>query len=304
MNHLLINKVFIIFLFLIFLLFLSCNLSQTQNKSDDKSITITSLGWYIENIDSSFWTSSTPPSHCFYDFFIHYIGDISLNDISYAKIYEPSGYYWSLPLTSTYFNIQTKTIGGWYRCYSSSTPNILEIGNVRVEVKLTDGNISSLNKTIPAPGNLTTNNYSYVYSADSPSSSYTPMVYRANSLSGTKTTVSSTITINFKVNDANVYNGYIWFYDSSNNYIGVSKTFRDTTNGNVNSIINSSNININNTNNIVTLLNSDITFQTGNISSITRFIVVLTDGSQYVAQGKYAAYDCRSISGRIDLTIN
>lgn len=284
------------YLFVFFILVAAAGCESSENP---KTITIKSLGWFIDNIDYSYWSSGTAASHCFYQFGITYEGDISLSDVSYARIYLPgSSTYWTMPLSSSTFNSTTKRIGSsWF--YYTSTSNVLPLGTVKVEVQLTNGSMATLSKLIPAPASNSTDGYSYVHTEDysTSSSAYVQTLKRPAIVSKSKS--SSNISITFTSNDTKFYNGYIWFYDSNKTYLGMSKRFRDTLSTSVSSIINSgSSINNNGTNNTVSLVASDIDFVTGDFNQISSFIVLLTDGSQYVSFGKYSSCDSRAFSPR------
>ncbi len=260
-----INILISIVLLSFILFFITCDPIIEYN---DKSITITGLGWYIENIDSTFWTGTPLSAHCFYDFFIQYDGNISLGDIEYARVYVVSdNYYWTIPLTPEYFNSQDKVIGGWYRFYDGTNGNILPIGDLRAVVKIKKGKTSSFVKTIPAPGSSTTNGKQYVYTPEdysTGSSSYTPMIRRATIGIRTINIMTQAMEINFTVNDNLVYSGYVFLYDTNGDYVGYSKTFRDETNGSITSIINSgAGLYINGDNNKLTISNPDVTLMTG-----------------------------------------
>jgi hypothetical protein len=286
----------IVFLQMIAFLFLfSC--SQVETK---KTVSIKSIGWVSENIDLSFWsTARTDNQHSFYDFWISYNEDLSLSEIEYARIYSAGGRYWTIPLTSDYFNISKKYIGGITRFYSSTTTNYLPLTGLKFEIKLKNGESGSLVKDFPAPGSTNASVFLYQYSEDysSPNSDFSTMVKRAVINSSSITQASSTLSIQFSTDDSKVYNGWIGFYDSSDNYLGYSKSFKDSNGNLVSSII--STLNTNGSLNTVNLSDSDISFQSGcSFSQISKFIVVLTDGNQYTSQGKYSAYDCRSISAK------
>src|SRR6266540_275605 len=91
------------------------------------TLTITGLGWYEESIDPSYWVSSPPNGNtAFYDFWIHYDGDITFDDLQYARVYLPDGSYWNLARSADRLDVTNKTIGGWHRWFGA-TPNVLPI---------------------------------------------------------------------------------------------------------------------------------------------------------------------------------
>jgi hypothetical protein len=298
------KKIYLLLCVLTALLFYVFGCVNPVEEEDNSTVKVTGLGWVIENIDSSFWTGTMPPSHCFYNFWINYEGNISLKDIKYAKVtVVNSGLYWSIPLTENLFNSGNKVIGGWYRFYGDVN-NVLPIGDLRAEVKLKNGKKSSFVKAIPAPGSLTTNSCDFVYTPEDYSTgliSYAPMIKRATVGTKSINTITEVMTINFTITDSNVYNGMVFLYDNANEYIGYTKTFRNES-GNLTSMINGSTaFYITGTNNVLIINNSDITFMSGKtFNQISKFAVSLQDGNQYAAQGKYTAYDCVSVSVKTD----
>ena len=193
------------------------------------TVTVTGVGWVEENIDPSFWISPPPNDNtAFFDFWIHYEGDIAYDDLQYARVYLPDGGYWDLAPTVDFLDTTKKVIGGWRRWWWDPTPDMLPIGPMRAEVKLRNGANSSAVFNIPAPGSSTSGTYTLMYTEDatSPPLASAPMVRRATpGAMNTVTTATQTITITFSVDDTKVYDGWVWFYDLSKTYLGVSKVF-------------------------------------------------------------------------------
>jgi hypothetical protein len=293
--------------FLVVLVVLGCQ----QPGGHDTKITITYLGWYYENIDTSFWT--TPPSNgttSFYDFFIHYDGDIGYGDIKSANVIAPDGNWWNVCPDSSFFYPQYKVIGGFGRWWDGSAAlDLLPIGDFQVEVTLTNGSISRYTGRIPAPGSTTTGPYAWMHSQDAPSppGNSAAMPVRATVPAGSTLTQSSqTISISFTVNDAKVYNGFVWFYDSSRNYLGEYSYFRDPATGAINAPLGT--LNVAGGTNTLTLQAANLTYASGIdaaqfFAQASRFMIVLTDGLQYGIQSSgVATYDGQSISAMTTLT--
>jgi hypothetical protein len=266
---------------------------------NSQSITISGVGWYIDNIDPSYWTSSPPTAHAFFRFDIAYSGSsISAGDVNSIRVTAPDAVYWEPPLSSCTFDTQNKRI---YlpALFESSNIDSLPIGIFTFLVTLANGTTATRTLLVPAPNSTTTGTYTRVYTEDiAPPATSTPLVTRATL--GAHSNAAGTLTINFTVTDSKVYNGYVWLYDAANTYIGYTTTrFRDSANGNVLTKLNGGGAyNTNGTNNIITLTNSDITYQSGkSFADINKFIVVLTDGLQYTP-GSYSGADCRSISAK------
>jgi hypothetical protein len=270
---------------------ISCNLQPI-------TVTVTGLGWVIKNFPSSYWLGSPPPSSCFYDFWIYYTGTFALSDIEYARVYNNNKTrWWDIPLVEDYFT--SEYIGGWFSFYDNDYFNTLPIGNLTAEIKLKNGSISSFDKVIPAPGSTTTLGYEKVYTEDCSVPPYNSinMIYRPVVTGSTISYGGSELTINFAIDDSRVYNGWVWLYDSSNNTVAYSTLhFRDSTNGNLTSII-SSPFQNDGTPNTVSITNTDLTFITGrSFNEIAKLIVVVTDGNQFALEGKYNYYDCLAAS--------
>lgn len=294
----------ILFLFaFIFVIFISCS-TDTDSGLNNKSIVITDLVWYIENIDFSYWDNpSGVTSHLFYAFFINYEGDILLSDIESATISSiKADWYWSIDINEKYFDSQYKEIGGWTNFWYEKTPDVLPVGDFYVEVKLKNGNVAQFTKNIPIPGDTTSYNYNYIYTEDytKPTSFGAPMIKRAIVDSKNINYSNQTISINFSVYDNIVFDGSVLFYDSNDNYLGFSNYFRDGITGNPSSLINNGeNIFTNGNPNNVIITNSDINFENNyTFNQISKFIIELYDGYQYALTGDFMSYDCRSISAK------
>jgi hypothetical protein len=270
------------------------------------SIAITGLGWYEESIDPSFWTTAPPNGQtAYYDFWIRYSGDIAYSDIQYARVYLPNGTYWNIASRPQLFDATNRRIGGWGRWYSTQT-NVLPIGTLQVEVKLTDGSDAQYTAYIPAPGSTTAGTYTSMHSEDatSPPPMSAPMLSRAT-LGATQTLTASTqtLSVTFSVVDPNVHDGYVWFFDASGAYVGGFFYLVDTSTGLASPRLDGSTLHTDGTVNTLTVSASDLAFATGgSFDQIARFRVVLTDGAQYgLVPG--LRFDCLSMSASGQLTI-
>jgi hypothetical protein len=131
--------------------------------------------------------------------------------------------------------------------------------------------------------------YSFAYTEDFGGVTFggTPLIRRATPLSGDR--YRNRIEVQFTVNDADVYDGYVWLYDSSAHYIGWTDWFRTTINGGGGLYTNGA------TNTLVAYF-TGLDLGTHSASEIGGFHVVLTDGTQYVQPSDDTWYDYRSIS--------
>ncbi|HXN05546.1 MAG TPA: hypothetical protein VN944_00610 [Nitrospiria bacterium] len=158
------------------------------------------------------------------------------------------------------------------------------------------------------PGNKTNLSDAYVYSVQDET---TPIYPQVTVPALQRATISSfqvsptEIDISFSVNGNSVNNGWIWFYDSSNVYIGRSPFFLDSSNGAVFGGLNlgKSFNNADGQSNSIVLINGQLIDSHGNTVSNSDFSrialcrLVVIDGAQYVAIGRgYTDYDYMAIS--------
>jgi hypothetical protein len=271
------------------------------------TVTVKGVGWYEENIDPSFLISPPPNNGtAFFDFWVFYDGDIAFDDLQYARVYLPDGSYWNLAPTADFLDTTKKAIGGWRRWWWVTTPGMLPIGPMRAEVKLRNGADSSAGFNIPAPGSSTSGTYTTMHTEDatSPPLDSAPMVRRATpGATNTVTAATQTITITFSVSDTKVYDGWVWFYDTSKTYLGVSKYLMDPATGAASPLLAGSVLHRDGTTNTLTLSASDVSLVSGKtFDQIAAARVVLTDGAQYTST-THLRYDCRSISALAPLTV-
>ena len=267
-----------------------------------KSITISRIGWVLENIDLGYWTDGFNSATCFGWFSIGYTGDIAVGDIDYAEFHKVGDtWYWSFPIDSTTVDTNNRVIHSYlnYSDVLSSNGSVFPIGQLEFEVVLRSGSSARYVFDVPAPGQLSSAGKNYVYTEDylgTPGFDYAAMLKRPNCLSQSK---SGTINASFSCNDSMFFGGYMEFYDSLNAVVGWSPYFRAYGSGVVASFINSgSGIWNNGSVNSATLQPSDIAFVTGkSYSDIVKYSVKLSDGAQYI--GTTQTYDCLSIGPRI-----
>ncbi len=276
--------------------------------STGPSLTLTSVVWCAESLDPSFWSPArTDGRTAFYDFWIHYSGDIAYGDIQSARVYEPDGSYWTLDRDSSFFDATHRTIGGWGRWYRTSTTNLLPIGTFRAEVTLTNGQVASLSKLIPAPASTATDGFASMYSEDllTPPADAAPMIRRpAPGSQNTFATATQTITVTFAVNDPRAYGGWVWLYDANDTWIGTSVHFRDATTGGIVSQLGGV-LRTDGSENVMTLGPSDVQLATGStFAQISMIRVVVTDGQQYGGPvNGVVRFDGRSVGPVTSLTV-
>lgn len=262
------------------------------------SFAITRVGWYEENIDPSFWQSTWSPSqNAYYDFFIHYEGDITFGDLRSVRVYTPAGSYWDILRDQSILDTTQKVIGGWHRWYGGPAPNILLLGEMRVEVTLADGRVIRATRTIPAPGSASVGTYTAMYTEDvtfQPADS-APMVRRVSIGPGATLDVAAqTLSLSFATTDPIARDGWVWFYDAADAYLGASVRFRQPLTGEVAPQLGGQ-LHTDGATNALALRLADLVLVPGaTMEQIARARVVMTDGAQYGAESP-GGYDCQSI---------
>lgn len=275
-----------------------------SNKTD---VSLSMVYYVLRNTPSDWWNpSSTIKPALTYDFTLVFEGNLSASDIVSARVYLPNlTSYWTLDPSN--FNGSTNRLrqSGFYW---GNHIHELPIGNLRAEVELSNGTELEYVFTMGIPGHKTNNGMSYVYSADDGILPTYPGVSVAALRRPTISNHSisnSEINITFTVNDENVNNGWIYFYDAAGNYIGWTKYFRDAITGVCLDCLNTgSGFNHGESgDNSAIITNTDIFDADGNaisssvFSTITQCRLVVVDGAQYETSTSYSHYDYISFSG-------
>ena len=273
-------------------------------------IEIESINWGIDNIDSSF--SESIPYSASIQFFIEFetpgpaasdiasvyiespIRDISwvfANPAQITALYDAEGNYF------------------WCRLFSdfpSANGSVLPVGTYNFTVRYSNGSVAKSSLLVPAPGAIETGSTLYVYTEDYMAASNPPSIYaalprRANNISAVR--LASELTIKFSVNDGNIYNSKVTFYDSEEAYVGTTDWFRDFSIGSVSSALNNGKLHNDGTENTLVLPESDIQFDEGKgMSDIYSLFIILTDGFQYASND--SPYDTRSVSQEVFVGTN
>jgi len=270
-----------------------------------KTISISSIEYSITNYPED-WYSSTSivkPSLQYY-FSIKTTGNYLQSDVKYVRIYLPnnSTTYWDL---MDDFDDTSSSYSG--NCYYGDNSKELPIGTMNAVIELDDSTKAAFAFTMGRPGNVVNDGYSYTYaSEDETMSSYPsvsiPSIMRPiiNALSLS----SSLISVDFTVYGQYVFDGVVWFYDATGNYIGRSPFFRDRISGAIISDLNSGIFNNGNgqvnTMNIGTseIANNNNQVSQSLVNTISTCRVILYDGIQYATDGNYGWYDYKSISSQ------
>jgi hypothetical protein len=296
-----------VFLACILVLFTSCDLAE-------RNPAISDIGWTVENIADSWWGTSSTKRSANINFWISFEeSELTAEYIESVSILAPNDRSWVYDepeAIDARFDPDSGVFGGWQRLYSpyyQSNGSVLALGDYVFEITYTSGVIVSETLTVPAPGSTTTNSMSYFYTEDyigasSPPSGYIALPKRAEISSAIFDTVNSEIDISFSVDDSNIYNCSIWFYNSAGTYVGGVDWFRDFSTGILSSMINnSSELYTDGTTNNIAVPYTEINFLSDYSSSnIFSMHIVLSDGKQYVSS-TVSGYDTRSVSEKCNI---
>ncbi len=269
-------------------------ISATWFAADRLTVEIT--GWVIDNIDKSYWTKwgyTDVWGTAFFNIWVEANDPDGIDDITYVEVSDPEGWYWVLRDSSTGIDLYDPEggfFGGWRLWYSSSYPNAVYLGQYTALVRDSDGNEATDTQFFSRPGSTSGNGFVYSEDYKGITTGGIEMIKRANIISKTKE--ADDITIEFQVDDSRVFNGFIWFYDSSAEHITWSGYFKNTING-------GAGLNVDGTTNTLVIQSSDLDLGSFIWGDISGFHVVLGDGIQYSPREDFI--DHRSISSYEEL---
>jgi hypothetical protein len=278
------KSVFLLLGLIMLLALAGCTVNQPPSFSYDP-------GWVVENIDQSYWTS-TQPGEIFGDFWVYVTDPDGVADIAYVSVTDPKGTEFVLQDTATgvsHYNSTQDYFGGWVRYYTGGQPNTFQLGSYDVLVRDSAQHEIHQSFVVTAPGSSTSST-GFLYDSYW-SFTGTGIAALAKASLTAASNSSGTITVTFNVTDSNVWNGYIWFYDASDNYVAGTDFLRDIA-AKINGGIGFYN---DGTSNTVTLQASDLADLTQSFADIAGARVVMTDGYQYHPTHD-SWYDHRSIS--------
>lgn len=278
------------FLLLFFVLSVVGGCSNDDSGSKN-SIEITSDGFYIENIDTGFWSSNPPSATMFLTLFINYPANLDENDISVVEASSPDEYVWKLYPDDLYIDTDYRYIklSRLWNDYDSARVNL---GEWKVTLTLKDGSTGSCTIVVGEP-NSATGPVSEYATSEMPGTNDVAAISVPSINSAVYDSSSDKLTITFTVNDSRVRNGFIWFYDDFDEYVGNTDFFKNE-NGVLSSIFTS--FKTDGTLNTATIALNDFDEKTiSSLAEVKSFCIIVTDGAQY--PDKYTYYDYRSITG-------
>jgi len=258
-----------------------------EEKNGEPEI-IGNSGWVVENIDPSFWTKwgQSSDATAFLGLWIYASDPDGIQDITYVSVISPR---------DELFVLRDKSIGvdhydddndrfGGRLYYSLDHPHGVTLGRYTVLIRDSAGHEVTDTISVNSPGTKSGSGSIYSENYTGSTSSSPKMLKRASILSATKG--SGDITIQFRTDDLRVYNGYVWFYDASANYITSSGYFKNKVND-------GAGLRTDGTIDTLKVQSSDLELGDFTFDDIKGLHVILMDGAQYAPE---EAYDHRSIS--------
>ena len=274
---------------------------------------IKSIGWHINNFDTTFFSSPDESDSASIMFFVYFeTSDLVASDIASVRI-KPPGVDWSWVYDdptkiAERYNTENYSFRPWIssRRYADNG-SVLPIGRYNFTVTYSNGAVVESSLLVPAPGSKETGSTLFVYTEDfaeasNPPANYAPFLRRASIISADYDRSASDLTIEFSVDDDKIYNCGVWFYDTSRSYVGETRWYRDFETGEVSSWLNndSGEFHIDGETNTIALQVSDIQFKEGKeMSDAYSFHLVLTDGHQYASDPNVIGYDTKSVSKKL-----
>lgn len=275
----------------------------STTNSESNSL-ITSVGCLFNNAAPDF--SNNGPT-CYLSIHMYYNESISADDIDSLRIIAPNGWQWPIPVSSS--QSVTNSSGKPYisiNIYYGAVPQMMPLAGTWIfQLKLKDGQISSIEKTLHEPGSAANATHQYVYAAEDwspwpdtsqyiaalgrfPAQGYTLQYSIVNGGVITSTGLAA-IRASFLTAQPHAYNMICLLYDGYNTYLGQtipefspqdhSRTDLITANGEL----------------LITSASTVSKEGLLNLSDVRYLRFVYFDGAQY-EPSSYSKMDYRSIS--------
>jgi hypothetical protein len=259
--------------------FLSCSspisvqktqILHTQNQPPQ----IEDIDWFTENIDRSYWTKagSSVDITAFFNIWIYASDPDGIDDIALVVV-ESSYEYWVLRDKSDnidLYNYEEGFFGGWIRCGDSDHPYEV-FADYTIYVQDSQDSWATEEIRFSKPGS--NDEYYGGYCSEEHQLTSRELLKRPLNPYGNRTPTE--IYIQFLLDDEAVYNGQIWFYDASANFITSSDLFKNSINSGAGIYTDIGPYNK------LTLHPSDLDLQSFSWEDIAGFHIVLFDGYQY-----------------------
>lgn len=200
---------------------------------------ITSVGWLYDNVAPDY--SNNGPT-CFLNVKVYYNESITAVDIDSFGVTAPNGWQWTIPASNSQSGTSSSGkpyIGG--NIYYGADPHMMPLAGTWVfQLKLKNGQISSVQKTFHEPGSAADATHQYVYveedwtpSSNSsqyiaalgrfPEQGYTLQYSAANGGLITTTGLAAART-SFLAAQPHAYNMVCWLYDVNKTNLGYTIT--------------------------------------------------------------------------------
>lgn len=270
-----------------------------------------SFGWYYENVAPDFWSSGET---CVLTVVLYYDPALSQSEIAGFVVQAPGGGGWSVNAPNLQFG--TSSSGKPYiieRLSYSSNPAVMPLaGTWTAQLKLTNGQVASLQRSFHEPGSSLDATHPYLYTKEDwwapsnqqyvaslgrfPSSGYSVQFSPANG--GAINTVGfGTVRAGYLAAEPAAYNFFCWLYDANHVYLGYTNTAYST--------LDHSPTNLVGTDGELAIVPASVAAASSgfNLSNVKYLRIVYTDGGQF-APTTYSSYDYRSISSLIPVNLS
>jgi hypothetical protein len=268
---------------------------------------ITKVGWLYENAAPDYFNNGPT---CFLSVKVYYSESIAAADIDSLGVTAPNGWQWSIQSTNSQLGVTssgTPYIGGDI-AYGANPYTMPLAGTWVFQLKLKNGQISTVQKTLHEPGSTVDATHQYVYTAEDltpssdtsqyiaalgrfPAQGYTP-VYSAANGGSIVTTGLSAVRTSFLASEPHAYNMACWLYDANKAYLGYTITeFSQLDHSRTNLITATGELSIVSTSTVSSTGQVDLT-------AVKYLRFVYLDGAQYEPTS-YSNADYRSISSLI-----
>lgn len=295
-------------IFLVALVLAGCGGGGSATNSGTTNRFITSVGWLYDNSASDYFNNGAT---CQLSVKLYYSDSIATADIESVGVTAPNGWQWTIPLSNSQLGTSSSGIpyiGG--NIYYGANPNALPLAGTWIfQLKLKNGQISSVQRTLHEPGSTADATHQYVYTTEDwpssdtsqyiaalrrfPAQGYTP-VYSAANGGSIVTTGLSAVRASFLVSEPHAYNMVCWLYDANKAYLGY--TIPEF------SLLDHSRTNLITATGELSIVPASTVSSTGQVdlTAVKYLRFVYLDGAQYEPTS-YSNSDYRSISSLVAL---
>lgn len=283
-----------------------CGGSSSESNGTASSL-ITNVGWLYDNAAPDYFDSSAT---CLLSVKVYYSDSIAAADIDSFNVTSPNGWKWTITASSNRFG--TSSSGNPYisgNLYYGANPYTMPLaGTWDFQLKLKNGQTSSLQRTLHEPGSSTDATHQYLYTEEDWTPSTNPSQYTTalgrfpsqgytlqySATNGGKITTSrlSAVRTNFLAREPRAYNMVCWLYDANKGYLGYTTTEFSS--------LDHSSTNLITSNGELLIVPASTQSSNGQIdlSTVKYLRFVYLDGRQYESSS-YSNSDYRSISSLV-----